>query len=164
MWRTWLVVVGLSFLAAAVGCSDSPPSATGPVPRTTRKTGDKTTQAVLELRQALAAGAVPAVLSAATATPTAATDAYPVSMGELAVLSVEQKLKLYQAEHASVPETYEEFMDKIIEPGKPTGLRLPILPDYQEYAYDPATKTLLVVEFPAKKQQREKETTGAAGP
>jgi hypothetical protein len=38
-----------------------------------------------------------------------------------------------------------------------------MLPYYQEYAYDPAQKCLVVIEFPAKKQQRERETTGAAG-
>jgi hypothetical protein len=38
-----------------------------------------------------------------------------------------------------------------------------MLPYYQEYAYDPAEKRLVVVEFPAKKAQRQAETTGAAG-
>ncbi|MCE9632165.1 MAG: hypothetical protein K8S94_15795 [Planctomycetia bacterium] len=54
-------------------------------------------------------------------------------------------------------------MAAIIEPGSPGGLHLPMLPYYQEYAYDPAAKTLVVVEFPAKKQQREQETTGPLG-
>ncbi|MCX7416621.1 MAG: hypothetical protein NTY25_09025, partial [Planctomycetia bacterium] len=58
---------------------------------------------------------------------------------------------------------YEEFMSQIIGPGKPDGLQLPMLPYYQEYAYDPVAKTIVVVEFPAKKEQRKKETTGASG-
>jgi hypothetical protein len=32
-----------------------------------------------------------------------------------------------------------------------------MLPYYQEYAFDPASKKLVVVEFPAKKEQRAKE-------
>ena len=54
-------------------------------------------------------------------------------------------------------------MSQIIGPGKPDGLQLPMLPYYQEYAYDPVAKTIVVVEFPAKKEQRKKETTGASG-
>jgi hypothetical protein len=38
-----------------------------------------------------------------------------------------------------------------------------MLPYYQEYAYDPQTRKLVVMEFPAKKEQRRRETTGAAG-
>jgi len=38
-----------------------------------------------------------------------------------------------------------------------------MLPYYQEYAYDEKAKKLVVVEFPAKKEQRQKETTGASG-
>jgi hypothetical protein len=40
---------------------------------------------------------------------------------------------------------------------------LPMLPYYQEWAYDTEGRRLVVVEFPEKKQQRERETTGAAG-
>jgi hypothetical protein len=54
-------------------------------------------------------------------------------------------------------------MEQIIGKGRPDGLQLPMLPYYQEYAYDPARKAVVVVEFPAKKEQRRKETTGAAG-
>jgi hypothetical protein len=62
-----------------------------------------------------------------------------------------------------MPATYEEFMSRIIAPGEPDGLALPMLPYYQEWAYDPETKAVVVVEFPAKKAQRQQETTGAAG-
>jgi hypothetical protein len=37
------------------------------------------------------------------------------------------------------------------------------LPYYQEYAFDSETKKLVVIEFPAKKEQRLTETTGAVG-
>jgi hypothetical protein len=42
-------------------------------------------------------------------------------------------------------------MDDIISPGKPDGLQLPMLPYYQEYAYDPTSHKLVVIEFPDKK-------------
>ena len=161
MRRTCLFVLTFCFLLAATGCGEKKPSATAPIE--TRKTAGQTTQNVLELREAIAAGAVPAAMSASSADLSATADAYRVSMGKLGTLSVEHKLKLYQAEHGSVPETYAEFMEKIIEPGKPTGLRLPMLPYYQEYAYDADQKVLVVVEFPEKKKQREQETTGASG-
>jgi hypothetical protein len=38
-----------------------------------------------------------------------------------------------------------------------------MLPYYQEYSYDEQTRQLVVMEFPAKKEQRQRETTGAAG-
>ena len=44
------------------------------------------------------------------------------------------------------------FMDDIISPGKPDGLQLPMLPYYQEYAYDPTSHKLVVIEFPDKKK------------
>jgi hypothetical protein len=161
MRRTCLFAITFCSLLAATGCGEKKPSATDPIE--TRKTAGQTTQNVLELREAIAAGAVPVAMSASSADLSATADAYRVSMGKLGTLSVEHKLKLYQAEHGSVPETYAEFMEKIIEPGKPTGLRLPMLPYYQEYAYDADQKVLVVVEFPEKKKQREQETTGAAG-
>lgn len=163
MWRTWLIVCCPCALAVVLGCGEGPRTPSGQTPIEPRKTLGTTTQTVVELSQAIAAGGVPAEMPEVTAGLPAASDTYGISIGRMAVLSVEQKLKLHHAEHGSVPETYAEFMEKIIAPGKPTGLSLPMLPYYQEYAYDPDKKCLVVVEFPAKKQQRERETTGAAG-
>jgi len=154
MLRTRLVVFSLWLLPGVLGCADGKPGASGSAPIETRQTVGKTTQNVLELQQALAAGGVLADVSESGTGLTVASDTYRISMGRMAVLSVEQKLTLYQAEHDSVPETHADFMEKIIEPGKPTGLSLPTLPYYQEYAYDPDKKSLVVIEFPAKKQQR----------
>ena len=72
-------------------------------------------------------------------------------------------MKIHQAMHGKAPDTYEEFMETIIAPGTPDGVSLPMLPFYQEYAFDPESKKLVVVEFPAKKEQRRQETTGASG-
>jgi len=38
-----------------------------------------------------------------------------------------------------------------------------MLPYYQEYSYDEQSRQLVVMEFPAKREQREQETTGASG-
>jgi hypothetical protein len=153
-----------ALVLAMTGCE---PAAQAPVatkpPVETRKTIGKTTQNVLLLEKALADGGVLAETAITSSGLEMASDAYKTSVGKIAGMAVQQKLNLYQAEHGEVPESYDDFMARIIEPGSPTGLQLPMLPYYQEYAYDPAAKKLVVVEFPAKKEQRQKETTGAAG-
>jgi hypothetical protein len=92
-----------------------------------------------------------------------AADAYRTSVGKGAKIAVTQKMQHFQALHDRKPRDHKEFMDEIIAPGKPDELQLPMLPYYQEYAYDPEAHELVVIEFPAKKEQRQKETTGAAG-
>jgi hypothetical protein len=136
-------------------------------PIRTRKTIGKTTFAVLDLADAVAQGGVKlddagssgggGGLLGATA------QAYRHSVSTIGGLQVEQKMKLYEAEHGSLPATHKEFMARIIAPGTADEIRLPTLPYYQEYAFDPETRGLVVVEFPARKEQRERETTGAAG-
>jgi hypothetical protein len=150
------------FAALVAGCE---PAAEPPAkPRIeTRKTVGKTTQNVLELWKALADGGVVSDMDGKGEGLEVYADAYRTSVGKLAVIAVEQKMKLHEAEHGSQPETYEQFMNTIIEKGSPQGLQLPMLPYYQEYAYDPKRKTLVVVEFPEKKAEREKQTTGPAG-
>jgi hypothetical protein len=155
--------VGVAVLVGGcIGCAPraEPPA---PPPIETRKTIGKTTQNVLELSRALADGGVRADLRITGDGLEAYADAYRTSVGKIAVLAVEQRMKMHQLEHDSLPETHEEFMAAIIRPGHPGGLQLPMLPYYQEYAYDPAARALVVVEFPAKKQQRERETTGPLG-
>ena len=161
------LVVGLLVLS---GPAEQKPPAAPPAPAAapvqTRKTVGKTTQNVLDLSAAKAQGGV-VVDNAAEAEEGglgAYSQAYRHSVATIGGLAVEQKMKLYQAEHNKVPATHQEFMAKIIAPGTPDEVSLPMLPYYQEYAFDPASKKLVVVEFPAKKEQRQKETTGSAGP
>jgi hypothetical protein len=152
----------LGLAAWIAGCAETaqPPKQPAVEPR---RTLGKTTQNVLELSQALAAGGVPADTAATAGGLAAATDAVRKTSGTIGTLAVEQKLRLYEAEHGRKPETHAEFMRLIIAPGTPDEVRLPMLPYYQEWAYDPAAKTVIVVEFPALKEQRQRETTGAAG-
>lgn len=153
--------------AFASGCqpqaAPTAPETAAPEKVTTRKTIGKTTQKVLELSRAVASGGVPAEMSIESGGLEVGADAYRTSVGKLAMIAVEQKMKLHEAEHGAPPKSYAEFMAKIIEPGSSSGIQLPMLPYYQEYAYDPAKKALVVVEFPEKKRHREKETTGPAG-
>lgn len=164
-----VLVLGLLMLGGPADQkpTEPPPAAPAtPPPVQTRKTVGKTTQNVLDLADAKAQGGV--VVDNATEADEgglgAYSQAYRHSVATIGGLAVEQKMKLYQAEHGGVPETHKEFMAKIIAPGTPDSVSLPMLPYYQEYAFDPAAKKLVVVEFPAKKQQRERETSGSAGP
>jgi hypothetical protein len=168
LWKVLLALIaGVILLIAFSGPKkENPapvPAAAAPAPVETRQTLRKTTQNVLELSQALADGGVRAEMSIQSQGLEVAADAYRTSVGKMAVIAVEKSMQLYQAEHDRKPKDYAEFMAKIIQPGKPDGLQLPMLPYYQEYAYDPETQQLVVVEFPAKKEQRRKETTGASG-
>ena len=147
-----------------IGCSEpAAPPAAAPAPVQTRQTIKKTTQNVLELSEAMKQGGVRADMSITGQGLDVAADAYRTSVGKLSIIAVDQKMNFFQAENDRKPKDYAEFMARIIEPGKPDGLLLPMLPYYQEYAYDPEAKELVVVEFPAKKEQRQKETTGASG-
>jgi len=149
--------------AAAPAAAPAAASAAAPAPIQTRKTLNQKTQTVLLLEDAIKDGGVRAEMSIKSQGIGIAADAYRTSVGKLSIIAVDQKMAFFQAEKDRKPKDYQEFMDKIIEPGKPDGIQLPMLPYYQEYAYDPEAHELVVIEFPAKKEQRQKETTGAAG-
>jgi type IV secretory pathway VirB10-like protein len=153
-------------VAAAVPAPVAVPAAApaaAPAPIQTRKTLNQKTQNVLLLEDAIKDGGVRAEMSIKSQGIGIAADAYRTSVGKLSIIAVDQKMSFFQAEKDRKPKDYKEFMDKIIEAGKPDGIQLPMLPYYQEYAYDPEAYELVVIEFPAKKEQRQKETTGAAG-
>jgi len=162
---TWAGVTlcgGLIVMVA--GCDGaSPPPQPAAAPIQTRKTLGQTTQNVLDLAQALADGGVLAETSVTSGDMTAITDAGRVSIGKIGSLSVEHKMKLYAAEHGRRPRDHAEFMAQIIAAGTPDAISLPMLPYYQEWAFDPEGGAVVIVEFPAKKAQRQAETTGAAG-
>ncbi|MEO1990631.1 MAG: hypothetical protein ABGW78_01775 [Pirellulales bacterium] len=129
----------------------------------TRETINKTTQNVLQLKKALEDGAQLASMKITGDGMTVASDAYRTSVGKLGVIAVDQKMQFFEIENDRKPKDYEEFMKRIIGKDQPDGIQLPMLPYYQEWAYDPEKKSLVVVEFPAKKEQRQQETTGASG-
>lgn len=169
-----LAAAGLVALGCAPGAfpakakrADKPAATAAAAPAAapvqTRKTIGKTTQNVLELSAALAEGGVLAETSITGSGLEIASEAYRTQVGKAGALAVEQRMKLYEAEHGELPRTFDEFMARIIGKGQPDGLALPMLPYYQEWAYDTANCRLVVVEFPAKREQRERETTGPSG-
>lgn len=157
-----LAGVGLVLVLLALGePGQRRPADRGPVPQpagaggprpAARKLG-RTTQTVLRLDRALQDGGV--VVDPDTEPDeggiAALGQAYRHSVARIGGIAVEQKLRLHQAEHDELPATYADFMAQIIAPGAPDEVHLPKLPSYQEYAFDPATKGLVVVEFPARK-------------
>jgi hypothetical protein len=127
---------------------------------TPRKTIGKTTQKVLNLKKALANGAVLASTSVESQNPLmASAEAYRTSVAKISGYGVTQKIQLRNASSIKRPKplTYEVFMAEIIEPGGMNGIRLPMLPYYQEYAWDEANQDLVVVDFPARKEERAKQ-------
>jgi hypothetical protein len=159
------VVVVLLMLSGPAPDKPAPLTPEAAPPVETRKTIGRTTQNVLDLPAALAEGGVRVDAGGETEESPlgVAAQAYRNSVATIGGLAVEQKMKLHEAEHGKRPATYQEFMTAIIAPGTPDGIQLPMLPYYREYAFDAASGRLVVVEFPAKKQQRERETTGASG-
>jgi len=155
-WKVILagIAVVVALLALQGPEKPTPPApAEAPQPRPGKKLVGRTTQKVLDLAAALDAGGV---LVDNASEPeegglAAYGQAYRHSMATIGGLAVEQKLRLYRAEHDEVPATHADFMAKIIAPGTPDEVRLPALPHYQDYAFDPTRKTLVVVEFPARK-------------
>jgi len=127
---------------------------------TPRETIGKTTQNVLALNQAIADGAVLASMEVETTNPLlASAAAYRTSIGRLSSMSVDKAIQIRNAQSIQDPKplSHEEFMDEIIKKGKPNGIRLPMLPYYQEYAWDVPNQKLVVVDFPARKEERERQ-------
>jgi hypothetical protein len=161
-----LAAVAALLGCVAIGCAPPAKKAASSTqkPIETRKTIGKTTQNVMPLADALQQGGQPAEMSITGGGLGAITsDAYRTSVGKIGIMAVEHQMQLVEAEHGPKPMTHDEFMTKVIGKGRPDGIQLPMLPYYQEWAYDPDTKKLVVVEFPLRKEQRQQETTGASG-
>ena len=144
-----LVLVGL-----LSGCETAPSKSS----KKLRETVGKTTQNVLKLEDALADGGQLASDKITATDPlTVNSEAYKTSVAKIAKMRIAQDIAIYEVTNEKKPETYEEFMTAIIKKDQPDGIQLPMLPFYQEYAYDAKNYALVVVEFPAKKADYEKE-------
>jgi hypothetical protein len=159
-WRTnAMLAVVVSTLA--VGCDSPTPkagtSATAP-PKAkveARKTIGKYTQNVLRLEDALNDGAILAATNVEESDPlTQAAGVYRTSVAKIGGFAVTHTMQAHEALNGPI-KNYDEFMEFIIKKGQPDGLQLPMLPYYQEYAYDEANRKLVTVEFPEKKKQFE---------
>ena len=158
--------LGLAFvlpmLLVATGCGEGEPS-TKPKLKA-RETLHKTTQDVRDLKTELANGGILADTEIQVADPlTQSADAYRTSVAKIAKMKVQMDMNQYEALNGEKPKTYQEFMDVIIKKGKPDGIQLPMLPYYQEYAYDSDKKELVVVEYPAKKKAMQEQSDRELG-
>jgi hypothetical protein len=150
------LAVTVLLLALSAGCGEEPSNK----PRVeARDTLHKTTQNVYELKAELAKGAILADTEIQVADPlTQAADAYRTTVAKGAKMRVDMDMAAYELSNGEKPKTYEEFMEVIIKKGKPDGIQLPMLPYYQEYAYDTDKKQLVVIEYPAKKKAMQEQS------
>jgi hypothetical protein len=126
---------------------------------TPRETIGKTTQNVLVLDQALSEGAVLASTKVEATNPLlVSADAYRTSVAKIGGMAVEKAIQLRNAQSIRDPKplTHEDLMTEIIKKGQSNGIHLPMLPYYQVYAWDQPNQKLVVVDFPARKAEREK--------
>ena len=129
-----------------------------PKPRIqTREVIGKTTQVVKKVDEELANGAQKASTVIEADPITISSKAYVSSIDRISMMNIDHAIELYNAEHGSYPKNYQEFMDEIIKPGKPDGIQLPQLPYYQEYGYDEKEHKLIVLEYPARKEQMKQQ-------
>ena len=56
-------------------------------------------------------------------------------------IQIPQAMDIFKALHGRAPKSHEEFMEKIV---RENGIRLPELPDGQQYRYEPGTEQLKI--------------------
>ncbi|MEM1227911.1 MAG: hypothetical protein AAGJ40_19660 [Planctomycetota bacterium] len=166
MRRSWVMGLSLIALGGSFGCSRAVESvavesASGVTAEeaTPRKTLGKTTQKVLALEAAMADGGVLGDGPSDSGNPLMqSAGAYRKSVSNIASMQVTKAIQLRNAQSIKRPRplTHQEFMNDIMQPGQPNGMRLPMLPYYQEYAWDQTAQELVVVSFPARQAEREK--------
>jgi len=126
---------------------------------TPRETLNKTTQNVLNHDEAIAAGGVRASGEVSATNPLLQTaDVYRTQVAKIGAMAVQQAIQIRDAQSIQDPKplNHAQLMAEIIKPGQPNGIQLPMLPYYQEYAWDESTQALVVVDFPARVEAREK--------
>ncbi|MFO0918458.1 MAG: hypothetical protein U0872_09105 [Planctomycetaceae bacterium] len=77
---------------------------------------------------------------------TAPLQAYGPMLEQLSKTTIAHALNLFNASEGRYPNSYEEFMTRII---KENNIRLPVLPGGKKYEYDVANHQLVVVDAPA---------------
>ena len=81
-----------------------------------------------------------------TAPVTGPLQAYGPALEQISKTHIKHALDLFNATEGRYPNSYEEFMDKII---KENNIQLPVLPFGHKYQYDVANHELVVVKPPA---------------
>jgi hypothetical protein len=149
----WLISLALLVLAGCEGETRTTGKKTAGAPRQaevkSRPIIGKKTQDVRKLDEELKKGAVLADTRIPVADPaTQAAKGYVFATTQLAIDQVTYTLRIYEAEHAEYPKTYEEFMENIIKKDKPDGILLPEVPFYMAYAYDVPNHQLVILKYP----------------
>lgn len=127
---------------------------------TPRETINQTTQNVLALDEALASGGEQVDQGITSTNPLLqSAEAYRTSVAKVGAMAVHQAIQIRNAQSIADPKplTHAEFMSEIIKPGQPDGIALAMLPYYQEYAWNEADQQLVVVSFPARIEERERQ-------
>lgn len=158
MRSTRLLLVPLALFPTVMPACDEPKKPGAIQPRETLR---KTTQNVLNLPDALQQGGILADTTIPVSNPlTQSAAGYRISVSEIGGMAVEQAIQMRNAQNIvedPKPLTYDQFVIEIIKKNRPDGISLAMLPYYQEYAWDEASQKLVVVDFPARKEQFQKE-------
>lgn len=155
-----LTLASVACLVVAVtGCEGGKKTAQKKDPNAQpRDTKGKTTQKVYDLKEELAKGGVVSDGKVDVSTPgIGAAAAYAPIVGKLGVQKVDMDIQSYYILNEKYPANMQEFLDEIIKVDKPDGVQLPMLPYYQEYAYDVENHKMVVVEYPERKAARQRE-------
>lgn len=163
---TALSAVLAAALLAPVGCLPAPAekstdatAETASSDATPRETMNKTTQNVLKLDEALAQGGVVDSGKIETSNPLLqSAEAYRTQVARAGSMAVQQAIQIRNAQSIQDPKplTHDQFLQEIIKPGQPEGIQLAMLPYYQEYAWDETAQALVVINFPARQEERER--------
>lgn len=144
------IVMACATVIIACGCTSPGPEAPADERRPAAKVGPlrRTTQEVLDLAAAREAGATLAEAAEPRQGLDAVSGAAVSSAATIGLLAVDQKMRLFEAEHGRKPATHAEFMERIIEKGGAAAVSLPALPPGQAYAFDPQRRAVVVVALP----------------
>jgi hypothetical protein len=121
----------------------------------------KKTQQIVPVETLLAKPGAQVANTTITATDplTLSGQAYVTQIDRIAGMAVQQAVEIYNATNGEYPKNFQVFMDEVIRVGKPDGIWLPELPDYQKYGYDEKEHKLVVVEYPELKKELIKKQT-----
>lgn len=121
----------------------------------------KKTQQIVPVETLLAKPGAQVASTTITATDplTLSGQAYVTQIDRIAGMAVQQAVEMYNATNGEYPKNFQVFMDEVIGVGKPDGIWLPELPDYQKYGYDEKEHKLVVVEYPELKKELIKKQT-----
>ncbi|GIW85856.1 MAG: hypothetical protein KatS3mg108_0180 [Isosphaeraceae bacterium] len=160
LWQRPLLVLALAGLAGCDSPKPTPPAQPSTASEVApRETIRKTTQDVLRLADALAQGGQIAE-AGGTVGPSGGylgtlAKTYRQAAGLGGTYAANQAIQAHEILNGPL-KNYEEFQSVIVRKGDPTGLVLPMLPYYQEYAYDEANHTVVIVEFPKRREEVER--------